>query len=119
MDLTDHQLKLLKIIDCVRWGEEEGLGAYNLELLTRAYGNGDKLITFEWEQAAEWARAWDLKPPPSPEPGPLRSPWMETWDVPFWRVEAIELDESIMNVDWAAVSDATVYGPDGQPVGSM
>lgn len=117
MELTDHQLKLLKIIDCIRWNEPEFLGPYNHLLIQRAYGQGDPAVCFELQQAVEWIQAWDRNPPPSPEPGPQRSPWMETWDIEWWRIEAIEIEEPDMS--WYESGDRTIYGPDGQPAGSM
>lgn len=92
MELTDHQIKILKIVDAVRWNDVEHLNAYNYHLLRRAVGLKDVVITFEMEQACAFVRAHNMNPPPSPPPGPERSPWMETWDVPFWQVEAVELE---------------------------
>lgn len=103
MELTDHQLRLLRIVDSVRWGETPRLNEYNYHLLLRALGQRDPVISFEMTQAVSFLKSHDLKPPPSPPPGPLRSPWIDTWDVPFWRIEAVELDAVREEEVWEAV----------------
>lgn len=92
-ELTDLQLRCLAIVDAVRWCEVEKLSLYNYHLLRRQLGVGDPVVTFEMEQACAFALAHNSTPPPSPPPGPERSPWMKTWDVPFWRIEAIDMAE--------------------------
>ena len=91
MELTDHQLKLLKICDAIRWGEEAALTPYNYHLCLRALGLGDPIITFEYRLACQHAIAYDHQPPDSPPIGPERSPWLRTYDVEWWRLDAIEL----------------------------
>ena len=82
MHLTDHQLRLLEIIDEFRWGEEEKLNHYKYHLLRRAMGEGDGVIQFEMEQAVSFRQA-NREIKQGPEPGPMRSPWMDTWlDLP-------------------------------------
>ena len=78
MHLTDHQLRLLEIVDEVRWGEEEKLNDYKYHMLRRALGEGDGVITFEMEQAVSFRQA-NRNIKQGPEPGHLRSPWMNTW----------------------------------------
>ena len=92
MELTDYQIKLLKIVDEYRWGEADKLDAYKYHLVRRALGEKDPVITFEMEMAARFVSFWGNNPPRSPKPGPLRSPWIKTWDVPFWRTQLIETD---------------------------
>ena len=78
MHLTDHQIRLLKIVDEVRWGEEEKLDVYKYHLLRRALGERDNVIVFEMEQAVAFRQAnRDIKE--GPPPGPERSPWINTW----------------------------------------
>lgn len=78
MEITDHQIRLLKIIDCVRWGEEEKLDLYQYHLIRRAIGEQDLVVTFELEQAARFRQANpDIRS--GPEEPALRSPWIETW----------------------------------------
>ncbi|MGA0021028.1 hypothetical protein [Vulcanococcus sp.] len=84
MELTDHQIRLLKIVDSVRWGEADRLGEYEYVLIRRALGERDTVITFELEQAvaAMQARraAGQLEPSEAPPEGsPERSPWLDTW----------------------------------------
>ena len=93
MELTDHQIRLLMIVDKVRWSEEEGLDEYQYRLVQRALGTKDVTIEFEMKRAVEfreWHRVRKIDYPSSPPPGPLRSPWMETWDVSRTRVEKLE-----------------------------
>ncbi len=80
--LTDHQIRLLQIIDHVRWAEEDELNAYEYQLVRRAMGQRCPVVRFELEQAVKFLVANDRNPPPSPEPGPDRSPWIDTWGVP-------------------------------------
>lgn len=78
MHLTDHQIRLLEIVDEVRWGEEEKLNDYKYHLLRRALGEGDNVIVFEMEQAVSFRQAnRDIKE--GPKQGAERSPWMKTW----------------------------------------
>ncbi len=79
MQLTDHQLRLLEIVDCVRWQEADRLGLYEYHLLRRALGEGDPVVTFELEQAVAWAQSHPEAPPSPPEGLPERSPWRRTW----------------------------------------
>lgn len=78
MHLTDHQLRLLEIVDEVRWGEEEKLNDYKYHLLRRALGEGDGVIAFEMEQAVSFRKA-NREISQGPDKGPDRSPWMKTW----------------------------------------
>lgn len=77
--LTPHQVRLLMIIDHVRWGEADQLDAYQYHLVRRAMGQNDVVITFEMEQAA---KALEMHGPrPSPPMGSVaRSPWIDTWN---------------------------------------
>ncbi len=74
--LTDHQIELLEIIDCVRWGEEEKLGPIEYHQIRRAVGVGDPIIFHELKLAVDHELAHNRRPPPSPPPGPERSPWI-------------------------------------------
>ena len=78
MHLTDHQIRLLKIVDEVRWGEEEKLDIYKYHLLRRALGERDTVIVFEMEQAVAFRQTH-----PQIKEGPTnalaRSPWIRTW----------------------------------------
>ena len=94
MELTDHHLKLLMICDAVRWGEEAAFTPYNYQLFRRALGMSDPIISFEARLAANHAEAYGLNPPPSPPVGPERSPWLLTYDIEWWRLEAIDLAET-------------------------
>lgn len=78
MHITDHQIRLLKIVDEVRWGEEEKLDEYKYHLLRRALGERDTVIIFEMEQAVAFRRA-NREIRQGPDDGPQRSPWIETW----------------------------------------
>lgn len=93
MELTDHQLKLLRICDAIRWNEEASLTPYNYQLLRRALGQGDPIVSFEHRMACQHALAWEMEPPESPPVGPDRSPWLDTYEVEWWRLEALELAE--------------------------
>ncbi len=88
--LTDHQIRLLKVIDHVRWGEEEHLDAFKYHLLRRAIGQKDEVLEFELEQAVNAYTAYatarglklgdrlvDAPPAGSSE----RSPWMGSWEI--------------------------------------
>ena len=76
--LTDHQRRLLEIIDQVRWGESPSLIEYLL--VRRALGEGDEVIQFELERAVEHYLLNREAMPESPAIGtPERSPWMRTW----------------------------------------
>lgn len=79
MQLSDHQLRLLEIVDHVRWQEAEHLGIYEYHLLRRALGEHDMVVTFEMEQAVAFAQAHTEKPESPPEGTPGRSPWRRTW----------------------------------------
>ena len=92
-ELTDHQIRLLMIVDKVRWSEEEGLDEYQYRLVQRALGTKDVVIEFEMKRAVEfreWHRIRKIDYPSSPPHGPLRSPWMETWDVSWTRMEKLQ-----------------------------
>lgn len=78
MELSEYQIRLLEIVDHVRWQEAEYLNPYEYVLIRRALGEGDKVIQFELEQAAAFVQAHPERPA-SPPPGPQRSPWMNTW----------------------------------------
>lgn len=78
MQLTDHQIRLLQIVDCVRWGEEEKLDLYQYHLLRRAMGEGDLVVSFELEQAAAFRQA-NPEIRQGPEEPSERSPWIRTW----------------------------------------
>lgn len=78
MQITDHQIRLLKIVDCVRWGEEEKLDLYQYHLLRRAIGEQDPVVTFELEQAASF-RVANPEIRSGPEEPYERSPWIKTW----------------------------------------
>lgn len=84
MELTDHQIRLLRIVDAVRWAEQDSLGPYEYTLLRRALGENDTVVTFELEQAVAALQARraagvleSTTAPPQGSPG--RSPWMDTW----------------------------------------
>lgn len=84
MELTEHQIRLLKIVDCVRWNEADKLGDYEYVLIRRALGEHDAVITFEMEQAVAAVRARRaaglLDSTTAPAEGtPERSPWLDTW----------------------------------------
>lgn len=91
MELSQHQLKLLLICDCVRWNDEAAFTPYNYQLVRRALGQKDPIITFEYDMAVAHAVAWDNDPPPSPPPGPERSPWLITYDVEWWDIDKLGL----------------------------
>ncbi len=74
--LTDHQIELLQIIDCVRWAEVNKLGPIEMHLVRRALGADDWIVAFELEMAVKHEKAYLRRPPTSPPPGPKRSPWM-------------------------------------------
>lgn len=82
-ELTDHQVKLLKIVDHVRWDEDEELDLYKYHLVRRAIGLEDHVIEFELKQAADHQQAFSGQGHPTPPPGARRSPWIETWNVPM------------------------------------
>ena len=88
--LTDHQIRLLKVIDHVRWGEEEHLDAFKYHLLRRAIGQKDEVLEFELEQAVNAYTAYaterglkigDRLVDAPAEGTSERSPWMGSWDV--------------------------------------
>ena len=98
MQLTDHQVMLLKIVDHIRWDESEGLDLYKYHLLRRAVGQKDHVIEFELKQAVDHQQAFQGQGYPTPPPGARRSPWLETWDVPMdqyldVRETAVDLSE--------------------------
>lgn len=88
-ELTDHQIKILKIVDHVRWGEEDDLDLYKYHLVRRAVGQKDVVIEFELQQAVDHAQAFQGQGFPTPPPGPERSPWIETWNVDLDRYRSI------------------------------
>lgn len=110
-ELTDFQVRLLQIIDEVRWGEEEKLDGFKYHLVVRALGLGDHVIAFEIDQAVAHYQHHNRNPPPSPPPGALRSPWIETWDVEPWRlaeVYAIDLPD----MDQFEIPEPQRYDPE-------
>ena len=97
--LTDHQIELLEIIDCVRWAEEDRLGPIEHHLIRRALGVGDPIIEFELKLAVDHELSYERKPPASPPPGPKRSPWMLEYldpdDPRVGRLMGLEEDEPV------------------------
>lgn len=91
-EISDHQIKLLKICDAVRWNQVEYLHLYHYHLLRRAVGQKDPIVHFELTMATEFAQAWNNDPPPAPDEPSRRSPWMELYGVEPWRADAIELE---------------------------
>ncbi|QNJ25946.1 hypothetical protein SynSYN20_01619 [Synechococcus sp. SYN20] len=81
--LTDHQVKLLKIIDHVRWDENDELDAFGYHQVRRAIGQGDFVIEFELKQAVDHQESFSGQGFPTPPPGEARSPWIDTWNVPL------------------------------------
>ena len=88
--ITDHQIRLLKVIDHVRWGEEEHLDAFKYHLLRRAIGQKDEVLEFELEQAVNAYTAYatelglkigDRLVTSPPLGSSERSPWMGSWDI--------------------------------------
>jgi len=77
VELTDHQIYLLKICDHVRWREEEGLTEIAYAQIRRALGENDAVIVFELEQASYYGRAHN--PQQAPKNKLARSPWVDTW----------------------------------------
>lgn len=76
--LTDHQRRLLLIVDQVRWGEPPTMVEYLL--VRRALGEGDAVITFELERAVDhYLLNRDAMPESPPIGSHERSPWMRTW----------------------------------------
>ena len=82
----------MKICDAIRWNESESFTPYNYHLLMRGVGIKDPIITFEARLAADFAFAHEGDPPPSPPVGPERSPWLATYDVEWWRLDAISIE---------------------------
>lgn len=90
--LTDHQIRLLKVVDHVRWGEHYRLDGFKYHMIRRAVGQKDPLIDFEFRLAVEELNrkggadhatnhpedpAWQ-----SPDEGTReRSPWMTTFGI--------------------------------------
>ena len=96
--LTDHQLRLLKICDHVRWGENYLLDSFKYHMVRRACGQKDQIVEFELQLAVAHLAAlggsqYVIDNPDaivSPEVGtPERSPWMETYRVTKERYDAI------------------------------
>ena len=88
--LTDHEVKLLKCVDYVRWAENDKTNGYDYLMIQRAIQVSNHVIKFELKQAVNHMLAWNYKPPASPPPGPERSPWMDTWDVPREQYDRIK-----------------------------
>lgn len=110
-ELTDHQIRLLQIVDKVRWGEEEMLDGFQWHMVRRAIGIGDHVVEYELEQAVNFYQHHNRKPPASPPPGARRSPWLETWDVEPWRlVEVREID--IPDLSQFELPEAQRYDPE-------
>lgn len=105
-EITDHQIKLLKICDAVRWNQVEYLHRYHYHLIRRAVGQQDPIIHFELTMAADFASSWNNDPPPAPEDPYHRSPWLELYQVEPWRADAIELEP----VDEAELRMILSYG---------
>ena len=97
MKLTDLQIKCLLICDCVRWGETKHLTPYNYHLLRRQMAFGDPIIHFEMNAAADFCKTYELKPPKSPPPGPLRSPWLITYGLDLNEVLAIDVSDPLLS----------------------
>lgn len=77
MELTDHQVMLLRICDHVRWREEDDLTPICLAQIRRALGEQDAVVTFEAEKASEYGRTHE--PKEAPKNKLARSPWIDTW----------------------------------------
>ena len=90
LELTDLQLKCLLLCDAIRWGETEHLSPYNYHLIRRQLAMGDVVVTFEMNRAAEFCAAYGTHPPESPPPGPLRSPWLNTYGITLEQVLGID-----------------------------
>ena len=91
-EITDHQIKLFKICDAVRWNQVQYLHRYHYHLIRRACGTGDALAWTELRLASDFATAWGNNPPPPPDDPYQRSPWMELYQIEPWRADAIQLD---------------------------
>ena len=78
--ITDFQIRLLKICDHVRWSEEDQLDGFKYHLMRRAVGQQDVVIEEELKMAAE-AMPHMVDFDSGPHGSPLRSPWMDTWNV--------------------------------------
>ena len=99
--LTDHQIRLLKVCDHVRWGEDSELDGFKYHLVRRAVGQKDPIVEYELKLAithleAKGGAYHAIEHPEefeSPPVGPERSPWMETYEVDLDRyLEAGEID---------------------------
>ena len=97
-EITDHQLRLLKVCDHVRWGEEYMLDGFKYHMLRRACGQKDPIVEFELKLAINHLKAlggsqFAIDNPDaivSPDHGtPERSPWIETYRVTKERYDAI------------------------------
>lgn len=88
--LTDHQIRLLKVIDHLRWGEDDQLDGFKFHLCRRAIGQKDPVIEFEYRLAVDHLNALggshraiahpeEFISPPAGSIG--RSPWMESYDI--------------------------------------
>lgn len=108
-ELSDHQIKLLKICDAVRWNQVQYLHLYHYHLIRRAVGQLDPIVHFELTMATDFALAWNNDPPPPPEEPFHRSPWLELYGVEPWRADAIELEA--VDMDELAKTLAVGGGP--------
>lgn len=77
MLITSHQKHLLELVEAVRYGEVEKLGAFEYHLLRRALGEGDVVVNFEMEQAVAFYKA----NPNATRPDGVQPRWVETWQV--------------------------------------
>ena len=103
--LTDHQIRLLKVIDHLRWGEDDQLDGFKFHLCRRAIGQRDPIIEFEYKLAVEHLN--ELGGPDraishpeefiSPPFGTAaRSPWMDSYGIDLSRYEAAGSVDSLM-----------------------
>ena len=81
-EITDFQIKLLKVIDHVRWCEEEDLDGFRYHIIRRAVGQKDVIVELELKLAVEHMKIYQQNRFEVPPHGSVeRSPWMESWDV--------------------------------------
>ena len=88
-EITDFQIRLLKICDNVRWSEEEQLDGFKYHLIRRQVGKKDHILEEELKLAVDAMQSGlltDLDTPPRGSSD--RSPWMATWDISYERYMA-------------------------------